>query len=77
MNDEKTFSLTQPTLNYSDPWKYCYVKNYENVQIPLFSQGRKECGKRGRKPGRKASSEKIDMKAKLGKLLSITIFNSE
>lgn len=29
-------------------------------------QERKEGGKRGRKPGRKASTEKIDMKAKLG-----------
>lgn len=29
-------------------------------------QERKEGGKRGRKPGRKASAEKIDMKAKLG-----------
>ncbi|XP_030556985.1 REPTOR-binding partner isoform X2 [Drosophila novamexicana] len=26
---------------------------------------RKECGRRGRKPGRKTSSEKIDIKAKL------------
>eukprot|EP00099_Drosophila_melanogaster_P024785 NP_723546.1 REPTOR-binding partner, isoform B [Drosophila melanogaster] len=26
---------------------------------------RKECGKRGRKPGRKTSTEKLDMKAKL------------
>ncbi|KAH8249690.1 hypothetical protein KR032_011472, partial [Drosophila birchii] len=27
---------------------------------------RKECGKRGRKPGRKTSTEKLDIKAKLG-----------
>lgn len=33
-------------------------------------QERKEGGKRGRKPGRKASAEKIDMKAKLGMLCS-------
>ncbi|XP_020807195.1 cAMP-responsive element-binding protein-like 2 isoform X2 [Drosophila serrata] len=26
---------------------------------------RKECGKRGRKPGRKTSTEKLDIKAKL------------
>uniref|UniRef100_A0A6M2DJ30 Putative camp-responsive element-binding protein-like 2-like isoform x1 tabanus bromius n=1 Tax=Xenopsylla cheopis TaxID=163159 RepID=A0A6M2DJ30_XENCH len=26
---------------------------------------RKECGKRGRKPGRKSSAEKVDVKAKL------------
>ena len=31
-----------------------------------FLQERKEGGKRGRKPGRKASTEKVDMKAKLG-----------
>lgn len=34
--------------------------------ISFNLQDRKESGKRGRKPGRKASSEKIDMKAKLG-----------
>lgn len=34
-------------------------------------QERKESGKRGRKPGRKASTEKIDMKAKLGKEYAI------
>lgn len=43
-------------------------------KIILFSnffakQERKEGGKRGRKPGRKASAEKIDMKAKLGMFL--------
>lgn len=37
-------------------------------------QERKEGGKRGRKPGRKASSEKIDMKAKLGKYWQIYYF---
>lgn len=39
------------------------------ILIHLFSvvsQERKEGGKRGRKPGRKASVEKVDMKAKLG-----------
>lgn len=30
-------------------------------------QERKEAGKRGRKPGRKAAADKVDMKAKLGK----------
>ncbi|KAH8287969.1 hypothetical protein KR018_010567 [Drosophila ironensis] len=29
------------------------------------STTRKECGKRGRKPGRKTSTEKLDIKAKL------------
>ncbi|TDG38652.1 hypothetical protein AWZ03_014926 [Drosophila navojoa] len=29
------------------------------------STERKECGRRGRKPGRKTSSEKVDVKAKL------------
>ncbi|XP_017872904.1 PREDICTED: cAMP-responsive element-binding protein-like 2 isoform X1 [Drosophila arizonae] len=29
------------------------------------STERKECGRRGRKPGRKSSSEKVDVKAKL------------
>jgi len=29
-------------------------------------QERKEAGKRGRKPGRKAAADKVDMKAKLG-----------
>lgn len=33
--------------------------------VSLGKQERKESGKRGRKPGRKASTEKIDMKAKL------------
>lgn len=31
-------------------------------------QERKEAGKRGRKPGRKSAADKVDMKAKLGKL---------
>lgn len=46
------------------------MKSSRKVLFFLFlnQQERKECGKRGRKPGRKASSEKIDMKAKLGKL---------
>lgn len=35
--------------------------------LSFVFQERKEGGKRGRKPGRKASTEKIDMKAKLGK----------
>lgn len=34
----------------------------------LYFQERKEGGKRGRKPGRKASNEKVDIKAKLGKI---------
>uniref|UniRef100_A0A6B2E9K4 BZIP domain-containing protein n=1 Tax=Phlebotomus kandelakii TaxID=1109342 RepID=A0A6B2E9K4_9DIPT len=42
--------------------------DYEDVvnaeEIPSQPE-RKETGKRGRKPGRKASTEKIDMKAKL------------
>lgn len=37
---------------------------YASVVSP-GKQERKESGKRGRKPGRKASTEKIDMKAKL------------
>jgi hypothetical protein len=36
-------------------------------------QERKESGKRGRKPGRKASLEKIDMKAKLGNLFGFEV----
>lgn len=36
-----------------------------------YKQERKEGGKRGRKPGRKASAEKIDMKAKLGMLFFV------
>ncbi|XP_034669488.1 REPTOR-binding partner isoform X1 [Drosophila subobscura] len=35
------------------------------VTEEAFPSTRKECGKRGRKPGRKTSSEKIDIKAKL------------
>ena len=33
--------------------------------IIFILQERKESGKRGRKPGRKVSTEKVDMKAKL------------
>jgi hypothetical protein len=43
----------------------CLSNPYEFFRF----QERKEGGKRGRKPGRKASLEKIDMKAKLGMLL--------
>lgn len=34
-------------------------------------QERKEAGKRGRKPGRKAAADKVDMKAKLGKQFNL------
>ncbi|XP_059618324.1 REPTOR-binding partner isoform X1 [Phlebotomus argentipes] len=37
----------------------------EAIEVLNVLQERKETGKRGRKPGRKASTEKIDMKAKL------------
>lgn len=40
------------------------LKYFVFIWFPF--QERKESGKRGRKPGRKASTEKIDMKAKLG-----------
>ncbi|XP_050082780.1 REPTOR-binding partner isoform X1 [Anopheles aquasalis] len=41
--------------------------DYEELAVTeeLNQVERKESGKRGRKPGRKASTEKIDMKAKL------------
>jgi len=38
---------------------------YEDMVIAEERNERKESGKRGRKPGRKATAEKIDMKAKL------------
>ncbi|XP_046869009.1 REPTOR-binding partner isoform X2 [Drosophila willistoni] len=41
----------------------------ESIQMAIAEEvqptTRKECGKRGRKPGRKTSNERIDMKAKL------------
>lgn len=48
--------------------------------MPLFQDGlrteRKEGGKRGRKPGRKAA-DKVDMKAKLGEFRDIIILLKE
>lgn len=46
--------------------------SFNFLPFPL-PQERKESGKRGRKPGRKASTEKIDMKAKLGASLPALI----
>ncbi|KAL7740884.1 hypothetical protein ACLKA6_014046 [Drosophila palustris] len=41
----------------------------DSIQMAITDENnlteRKECGRRGRKPGRKTSSEKVDIKAKL------------
>ncbi|XP_052852595.1 REPTOR-binding partner isoform X1 [Drosophila gunungcola] len=39
--------------------------NKMTISEETITQTRKECGKRGRKPGRKTSTEKLDIKAKL------------
>ncbi|XP_033151234.1 REPTOR-binding partner isoform X1 [Drosophila mauritiana] len=39
--------------------------NKMSITEETQAQTRKECGKRGRKPGRKTSTEKLDIKAKL------------
>ncbi|XP_068143501.1 REPTOR-binding partner isoform X1 [Drosophila tropicalis] len=48
--------------------KFC-VMDCESIQMAIAEEvqptTRKECGKRGRKPGRKTSNERVDMKAKL------------
>lgn len=43
----------------------CYNETLMFYFFISFPQERKESGKRGRKPGRKAGAEKVDMKAKL------------
>lgn len=54
------FSVQFQILNVLQTRQFIYA-----VFVQLL-QERKEAGKRGRKPGRKAAADKVDMKAKLG-----------